>query len=174
MPADIWGINMRRNSRLHVGLVFVIAVTCLFVDPISKVSAQVSSTGAVNGEVTDQSGAVVPGAAMTLQNVATGTVRSSSTNSVGLFNFPFLPPGTYTLTVKKQGFKTFVTRNIVVRVNESVRRNVPLQVGEGAQEVAVSAHPLQVNTENANLGEVIGQKTIVDLPLNGRAFMQLS
>ena len=173
MPADIWGINMRRKSFLHVGFVFVIAATCLYVGPISKVSAQISSTGAVNGEVTDQSGAVVPGAAMTLQNVATGTVRSGSTNSVGLFNFPFLPPGTYTLTVKRQGFKTFVTRNIVVRVNESVRRNVPLQVGGGAQEVAVSAHPLQVNTENANLGEVIGQKTIVDLPLNGRAFMQL-
>ncbi|HZP02276.1 MAG TPA: TonB-dependent receptor [Terriglobia bacterium] len=164
---------MSRESYLRTGFALAIATGALLLIPISKLSAQVSSTGAVNGEVTDQSGAVVPGAVITLRNDATGVSRNTSTNDVGLFNLPFLPPGNYTVTVTRQGFKTFIARDIIVRVNETVRLDVSLQVGDVAQQIAVTAHPLQVNTENANLGGVIGTKTIVDLPLNGRSFMQL-
>jgi hypothetical protein len=151
----------------------LIGATLLFVVSVQQAHAQVASTGGVVGEVTDQSGAVVPQVSVTLVNVATGEERAGSTDSAGLYNFPFLPPGTYTLTAKKEGFKTSVTENIIVEVGATARHDVAMQIGEVVQEVSVTANAVAVNTENANLGQVIGSKTIVDLPLNGRAFLQL-
>src|SRR5579883_1260235 len=101
---------MSRESYLRTGFALAIATGALLLIPISKLSAQVSSTGAVNGEVTDQSGAVVPGAVITLRNDATGVSRNTSTNDVGLFKLPFLPPGNYTVTVTRQGLDRKSTR----------------------------------------------------------------
>lgn len=158
-----------RKSLPAILITFAVFVLLL----IPRAQAQVSSTGAITGQVVDPSGAAVPSAAVTLKNIATGGTNSGSTNATGLYNFPFLPPGVYTLIVKKTGFKTAVANNLIVRVNATARHDVTLQVGAVAQQVAVTAHPLEVDTENANLGGVIGAKTAVALPLNGRAFLQL-
>jgi Carboxypeptidase regulatory-like domain len=145
----------------------------LFCFSVGTLKGQVASSGAITGVVADQSGAVAPEVAVQVKNIATGETRSVLTGSEGRFNFPFLSPGTYTLTAKKSGFKTAIFNELIVQVNAILRSDVQLELGQVTQEVSVTAAPQSVNTEDATLGNVVGPKTIVTLPLNGRHFLQL-
>ena len=137
-----------------------------------KVIAQTS--GAVSELVTDAAGAVVPDANLVLRNVATGDTRNGITAGDGQYTFASVPPGTYTLTTQKPGFTVVTVENLIVQVNTPVRRDVTLTVAAVSQAVTVQASPVAVNSESASLGEVITAEKIVQLPLNGRNFLQLA
>ncbi len=133
--------------------------------------AQVSATGAgvVQGRVTDQTGAVVPGAQVTLTNVATKSVRRGTTNGKGIYVFPFVLPGVHDLTVTKTGFRRSILANQHVIVGQSLTLNVTLQVGETTQTVQVtSAAGAQLQTLNATMGNTLTAKTILQLPTFSR------
>src|SRR6266853_786014 len=129
--------------------------------------------GEITGEVRDASGAVVPRAAVAATNTATNASRTTVTNAEGIYSFPALNPGTYQVKVEAPGFQTAVRSNIELQVQQTARVDFTLVVGQAAQTVEVSSTALLLATESATVGTVIEQKSIVDLPLNGRNFLQL-
>jgi len=129
--------------------------------------------GEIVGEVVDSSGAVVPGAAVTVTNLATNATRSVRTNDAGLYSFPSLVPGPYRVRVEMTGFKTVTRTNIELQVQQSARVNIALEVGQVSEAVEVSGSAAMLATEEATVGTVIDNRRIVELPLNGRNFLQL-
>ncbi len=128
--------------------------------------------GEISGTVVDPSGAGVPNSTVTLTNTATNASRTEQTNEQGLYTFPSVPPGTYTVKVEHPGFKT-TTSNVEVQVQQSVRLDLTLQVGQVSESVEVSATAALLQSENATIGAVVENKTIVELPLNGREYLNL-
>jgi hypothetical protein len=134
--------------------------------------AQVS-TGTINGTVRDQSGAVVPNAMVTLENVATGVKRTTQSNNAGIYAFFDIHPGTYTLQVVKEGFRSATETHIVVQVNQTMTYNFTLQVGSPQQAVTVQAAAAAIETSTSELGTAVTTRSVNDLPLNGRNFTEL-
>ncbi len=139
--------------------------------PIGIASAQ--TFGEINGEVTDQTGAVAANANVTATHTATNTTRTTRTNEVGLYSFPALNPGAYQVKVEVPGFQTAVRSNIELQVQQTARVDFALSLGQTSQTVEISANAVMLTTESAAVGTVIEQKSIVELPLNGRDFLQL-
>src|SRR3954462_4078338 len=100
-------------------------------------TTRAQTQGGISGLVTDSSGAAVPGATVTVTNTATRGTRNTTTNAEGLYTFPAVPPGTYELKVELQGFKTAEIRSFKVDVQQTVRVDVPLQVGALDETVTV-------------------------------------
>jgi hypothetical protein len=138
----------------------------------SRVTAQFT-TASLGGIVVDPSGGVVPDAIVAVENAGTGFKRTTTTGSTGEYLFPSLPVGNYQLSVKKQGFTTYVQSGITLTVNQTASQRVQLQVGAVAQELTVTADTALVTTQSATLGQLVNQQNIVDLPLNGREVQQL-
>jgi Carboxypeptidase regulatory-like domain len=137
------------------------------------VRAQVTSATIV-GNVSDPSGAAIPGASITATNEATGKSYTGTTASDGTYIVPLLPiAGSYTVTINVKGFETFVQKGIILRVNQNVRVDAKLQLGQVTQVVAVTGQPPQVETTRSSLGEVVSHREISQLPLNGRNPIQL-
>ena len=130
-------------------------------------------TAQVQGVVTDQSGAVIPGVKVTATNTATGLSREALTDASGNYTFLTLPVGAYSIKAEKSGFRTYTASGITLAVNQVFVQNIAMQVGEVTQEVSVQANTAQVETSNMQLGGVVTGSTIVDLPLNGRNWVQL-
>src|SRR6058998_289218 len=128
----------------------------------------------VVGRVTDDTGAVVPGAMITITNTGTNESRTVIVNDSGEYAIPQLAPGRYTLTAEYTGFNKVVRSGIVLETNQQARFDVVLKVGGITEEVQVSAAAPLVTTENASLGNVVDQRKIVELPLNGRDYLQLA
>lgn len=131
-----------------------------------------SARGEVNGTVTDNTGAVVPSAVVRLLNTQTGVSDQSSTNASGYYVFINVQPGSYTLSVESSGFKA-AKANFGVSVNQTLTQNFTLEVGAVNETVTVSSEAAQVQTSSTNLGTVIAEQAVKDLPLNGRNFTQL-
>src|SRR5438309_9432412 len=132
--------------------------------------AALSQTGTSNitGIVRDVNGAVVPGASVTAKNEATGVTSTQTTTDSGLYAFSSLPVGKYTITVEKQGFKTLQKINNVLEVGIPLTVDVALEVGQVSETVTVQSGLEQLQTANATIGNVVEQKAIKALPLNGR------
>ena len=130
-------------------------------------------TGSVVGTVTDQSGAVVSGARVTITNVSTGQVINLTTNSSGAFNSGALNPGNYKVEVAQKGFST-VSTNTAVLVGNTATVNARLQLGSESQTIEVQANEVQVNTEQATVQGVLNTQQIENLPVNGRNFLDLA
>ncbi|MGH9657706.1 MAG: carboxypeptidase-like regulatory domain-containing protein, partial [Bryobacteraceae bacterium] len=126
------------------------------------------------GLVTDPSGAVIPGAVVTVRRPATGDVRTATTNETGNYTFPLLDIGEYEVTCSAPGFKTEVRRSVVLQLQQKARIDFLMQVGEQAEMVEIRGAPPLLRTEDATLGSVIESKRVVELPLNGRHFGQLA
>ncbi|MCX6594649.1 MAG: TonB-dependent receptor [Acidobacteria bacterium] len=129
--------------------------------------------GEITGEVRDTTGASVPGVTVNINNVATNAKRSSITNDAGIYSFPSLPPGVYNLKAEKQGFKSATSSNVEVQVQQTVRLDLDMTVGSVSESIEVSAQASALTTENSTLGTVVENKRIVELPLNGRNYLQL-
>jgi hypothetical protein len=129
--------------------------------------------GQITGLVTDTSGAVVLGAAVTVTNPQTGFTRTEVTNGSGIYTFPTLLPGVYDVKVEKEGFQAEIRRNVALQVEQVARLDFPLQVGTMTQAVEVNAGAPLLNTEDSTVGTVIENQRILDMPLNGRNFLQL-
>src|SRR6266496_1831561 len=156
---------MRFLKSTLVALVFTLFAT-------TALSAQ-TATGEVNGTVTDPNGAAVPGAAVKLINQATKVENEATTNQSGYFTFVNLKPANYTLLVEAKGFKKSLTNPFDLGVSETVTRNVALTVGEMTEVVEVSAGAELIQGSSSELGTVIAERAVEDLPLNGRNFTQL-
>lgn len=130
--------------------------------------------GGIAGTVKDTSGAIVPGASVTVTNTGTQQTTRLTSDSSGNFLATNLPVGQYVVTFEKQGFRRVVHSNITVSVNLTTRVDTVLQVGQVSQSVEVSAAPPLIQSESSSLGTVESQRRIVDLPLNGRNFIALA
>ena len=131
-------------------------------------------SGRITGTITDPSGSSVPQAEVTLTNLGTGVTRTTTSGSTGEYTIESIPPGSYSLQVRKEGFKSYVVSNLVLRVNESRTADVQLSLGGVTESVEVRADPLALDTTTATIGHVVEHQQIVDLPLNGRNFTQLT
>jgi len=131
------------------------------------------TTASLGGTVQDPAGGVIPEATVTVQNEAMGFTRTIATLPNGEFLFPSLPVGQYKLTVSKAGFTTYVQTGIVLTVNQAATLTVTLKVGAVTQEVNVSANAEILTTRTATVGQLVNQRQIVDLPLNGREAQSL-
>jgi hypothetical protein len=129
--------------------------------------AQVGSAS-LAGEVTDPTGAAIPGASVTVKNADTNLVGASTSNEQGAYRIAPLPPGTYTLTVATKGFSTYVQQGIILTVALAATQNVTLKPGTAEQTVQVTANAELLNTTSASIGMAINSEAITQLPLNGR------
>jgi hypothetical protein len=129
--------------------------------------------GEITGRVTDPSGAVIPGASVTLTNVSTNAARNSITAEGGTYTFPSIPPAMYRLRTELPGFKTAVSDPFEVQVQQVVRLDVVLQVGQVSDTVEVAATADLLQAETATVGTVVENKIITELPLNGRQYLGL-
>ncbi|MBK9168366.1 MAG: TonB-dependent receptor [Bryobacterales bacterium] len=149
-----------------------LAVLSLLAFP-SQVLPQ-ATTAKVVGTVSDPSGAVIPGAQVTIQNRQNNQTRRSEADAAGNYEFSFLAPGPYTLSVEAQGFIRAEVSTFQLSVDQVSRVDVKLQIGQATESIQVEAGAVQMQTENATVGTVIDSKQVVDLPLNGRSFVQLA
>ena len=131
------------------------------------------STATVQGTVTDQKGSVVPGAKITARNQATGIERTSQTDSDGNYQIAALPVGLYSIEVEAQGFKRDLVSNFRVEVGRTIVRDFSLEVGTIEQNVNISAETPVIETATTSVGTVINQRTVQEIPLNGRHFVDL-
>ena len=132
-----------------------------------------TATGEVNGTVTDTSGASVPGAIVKLTNQATSIETTRSTNDSGAFVFVNVQPGPYVVRASHPGFKETEIRAVEVGVNQAAKLNIKLDVGGVSETVEVAATAALIQTTTTELGTIIPEKVVNDLPLNGRNFTQL-
>jgi carboxypeptidase family protein len=161
-------MSLRTVGRVVLAILFA----CLVLLHSAPVWAQ--ETADVVGTVTDASGAVVPGATVTLTNVLTNVVQTSPTNGSGDFLFTLLQVGTYTVKVEAKGFKTFTVSNFALSSGDRFRADAKLEVGEAAQTVEVSggvAPALQ--TDTSTVGSLVPSQSVEDIPLNGRNLIKL-
>jgi hypothetical protein len=127
-----------------------------------------ATTVRLSGTVADTDGASVPGANITALNTGTGLKMSVQTGNDGTFSFPALPVGTYDLTAERIGFETYVQKGILLAVDHAATLNVKLKVGAITQEVVVAASTGMLTTSTGTLSQLVDEKSIQDLPLNGR------
>jgi hypothetical protein len=140
---------------------------------VAPVAAQ-SFTATIRGTVRDQSGAVVPGANITVQNTNKGWTRTTVTNGLGDYVITQLPADTYSITAQLTGFKTEVREAVVLQVGQEGRIDFTLAVGGLEEKVVITAGAPLVQSENAMVGNVIDEQKIKEMPLNGREFWQLA
>ena len=129
--------------------------------------------GEITGVVTDPSGAIITGATLTVTNTQTNAARTATTNVAGNYSFPALLPGVYNVRAEMQGFQSELRSGVELQVQQVARLDFQLRVGAVAETVEVTGGAPQLNTENATVGTVIENQRIVELPLNGRNFIQL-
>ena len=136
--------------------------------------AQLATTTALVGTVTDTSGQVVPTVKITATNTETGESYSTTTNDQGYYNIQFVRAGTYNLTLERTGFEKFQKTGIVVEENQIVRNDASLTVGSLSQTVTIQAEASVIKTDDASVSENITSRQVSDLPINGRDPMFLA
>jgi hypothetical protein len=148
-------------------------VVCLLLSVCLPICAQ-KFTGTIRGTVTDNSGAVVPNAEVSITNTDNGEVRTVKTNQSGEYVAVDLNAGNYTVTVKQPGFKESVSKGVVLNVSSITVVNTQLEVGKVSEQVTVEASVVQVETATGAVGNVVEGNEVRELPLNGRSFAQLT
>src|SRR5260370_21446766 len=145
---------------------FASALLCLALGPHATYGQDVSAS--ITGIIKGSSGAVVPGDKVTATKLDTNISSTTTSGSGGSYVIPLLRPGKYTLTVSQAGFKTYAETGIVLELNQKANLEVTLQVGQISDRVEVSAEAPLISTEDAAVGKVIDNKSIMRIPLNGR------
>jgi Carboxypeptidase regulatory-like domain len=153
--------------------VLILAFVGTVVLGMGSVALAQTVNGTIHGTVTDATGAAIPDASVQVTNLANGLTRTAVANSSGFYTITELPPGQYSIRVSKTSFATVVQEHLELLVNQNLQADYTLKVGDVTERVEVSAAPPVLETANATLGQVIGSKQVVDLPLNGRQFTQL-
>ena len=163
--STIRGLSAFISVRLRLALV---AVALLGITPLKAQNAEVS------GLITDPSNLAVPGARVVMQSVDTGALRGVFSNEQGQYSVPALLPGRpYNITVQANGFKTVHQNGIVVEVDQRARLDFSLTIGRSAESIAVQGNAPLLNTSDASVSTVIGNRFVENLPLNGRNFSSL-
>jgi hypothetical protein len=146
------------------------AVLCLILSALPLAAQNASLAGTVK----DQQGGVIPNAAVTLTSADTGVSQDITADNSGNFEFPTVRPAAYTVKVAQKGFQTYTSTGIVLAVDERRRLDIVLQVGDTSSVVNVESQTATVSTESSTLGSVVENKKIVEIPLNGRFFLDLA
>ncbi len=168
-------MSSSKPSRLSCWLTSLSLVLSLCLVCSTLVSAQ-STGGRILGRVADSSGAVLANVKVTATNDATGITRETKTNASGDYVFPEVPVGTYTLTFDLSGFKTDVRKSVTLDVNQVITLNMSMQIGASKEVVEVTSEAPLVDTTSTQLGAVVNDRTVTQLPLNSRdtyQFLQL-
>ena len=161
----------KRQYWLLLSLLFSFA----FLFPVCVAYAQTATSGAVVGTITDPSGAAVPNGSVQLLNTGTNATTTQTTNNSGQFTFGNVVPGTYKVTVTAAGFRTSTVESLTVDVNKSVTVPVQLEVGGANEVVEVSAAATnQLQTQDAQIGNVVSTNDILRLPTLGRNATELT
>src|SRR5262245_3401988 len=135
--------------------------------------AQGGAVAQISGTVKDQSGAVLPGAEITVTRTDTSATRMTISNEGGVYALPNLSVGPYKLEASLPGFVTFVQTGIVLQVNSNPAINIVLQVGQVSQTLEVQADVAMVETRSTGVGQVIDNQRVLEMPLNGRNLTDL-
>jgi Carboxypeptidase regulatory-like domain/TonB dependent receptor len=160
-------------QKLVVFRALLLLLTVCFLVGVRPLFAQMD-TGSVLGTVTDQSGAVIIGAKVTMTNEGTGISMTAVTGPDGVYKFSPVKIGSYKIDVVSQGFQTTTTPGVVVDIGANVVQNFTLRTGSVTETIEVSAAPPLLQSQSAAVGQVVDSKTVNDLPLNGRNFTFLA
>lgn len=144
-----------------------------FVIGLGSIAYSQATTGTLSGRITDPQGAVVPGATVQVLNADTNVAVTTQSNTSGEYVVPFLPPGTYRLVIRKTGFQQIIKSGVTLHIQETIAQDFVLAVGSVSQSVQVTTATPVMQTQSAAVGQVIDNKTISTLPLNGRDYTQL-
>lgn len=164
---------LRANSSAGVRVMKYVVVCVVLILSVAMVAGAQLPTGTILGVVKDSSGAAVPGATMTAINVDTNATRTSTTEEDGSYRFDALPVGNYQVKAEKTGFGT-VQNTLTLTVAQQATVNFSLTVGAVSQTITATAEALLVNTTQSSLGGLVDSQRIVDLPLNGRNYNDLT
>lgn len=148
----------------------IIATLFLF----STAALAQTSMGRILGTVTDTTGAVIPGAHVSITNTATGVMRTVTTSSAGDFLAPNLPPGPYSVSAESPGFDKLVRTGLVLEVARDIQLELQLKPGSVSQSVTINSEAPVINTSNNVLGTTLSNQAINELPLQGRDFQNLA
>ncbi len=159
-----------RRAPVSGRSLFWVLALCLIVSPAL---AQLAGTGTIQGTISDPSGAVISGAQVTVTDVATSVKHQTVSSGGGVFSFPNLSIGTYDLSVKATGFKTYRQTGVVLEVGSNIAINVNLSVGAATQEVHVQATALALQTQDTSFKQTIDQREVNELPLIDRQMTSL-
>ncbi|HEY2015916.1 MAG TPA: carboxypeptidase regulatory-like domain-containing protein [Bryobacteraceae bacterium] len=151
------------NFFYRLAVLSLVAALCAWGQAVSSLA----------GVVSDASGGVIPGATVKVENASQGLNRETKSDQAGRYTLPQLPPGTYKVTAKADGFADTVVSEVILRVNSPVTLPLKMELGKVSESVAVSAEATQVNTTDASIGNAIGTTTILELPLNARNIVGL-
>ena len=132
------------------------------------------TTSQINGTVSDKTGAVVSGATVRVTNVETDVTREATTDASGSYSLPLLPPGRYRVNIQREGFRPVVQENVTLEVNQVARLDFSLELGAVTESVQVTSAAPLIESDTSAIGQVIENKQITELPLNGRNFVQLA
>jgi len=163
----------QRNFFLSRGFLFVRCMTVLTIVLAVSAGAPGQSTATLQGTVTDPSNAAVANATVVIRSVSTGVEHRTATDSAGAYFIPGLLPDVYRVEVTASGFRKFVVRDLKLDVATTVSENAHLVVGAVTQEIDVTGGVPLVDTSTVSVGQVIEDKTVQDIPLNGRHFVDL-
>ena len=147
---------------------FILPLALIAIFQLSNGSLLAQGFGTVVGTVTDTTGSVVPGVKVTVTDQGTKVARSVNANEQGYFVIPALHPSTYDVTAAAPGFATFSQNNVTLLADQSLTVDFQMKVGQATETVTVETNALQVNTSSSTISQVVEEKRIVDLPLNGR------
>ena len=154
-----------KSSKLAFFLFFVAAAGTVY--------GQGGAAGTILGTVTDATGAVISGAKVTITNTGTATSRVTETTGAGDYAVPNLVPGPYQVTVEATGFSKGEVSNITLQVAQEVRENVILKTGTATETVTVTSGGVALDTDTSEIAQLVTQKQVDQLPLNGRNFINL-
>src|SRR5262245_15018732 len=154
-------MSMKRVCLISLILVAVSSITLA------------QSTGTIQGTITDPTGAVVSGAKVTVRNQSTGYERFVQTDTNGGYQAVALPPGVYRVEAQSQGFVSQAVNELTLEVSRIIVQNIQLKIGDVTQRVEVTADTQTIETATMTVGQVINQKTVQEIPLNGRHFVDL-
>ena len=159
------------RSRLMFSITRRAALLLVISAAVAHLQAQI--TGSIFGQVSDQTGAPLVGAKVRAANTLTNEVRNSVTNELGYYTFPELPVGIYTVTTEQQGFKTVVREGIALSLNRNARVDLRVDVGALTEHVSVVGDAALVETTTNEMGGLVDQRRLAELPLNGRNTLSL-
>lgn len=162
-----------RNFRQpHLSLTFSLSITIVALFILSA-SVEAQSTASIEGRVTDQHGAVIPGVEITVANPSTGWARVSVTDVAGYYQLAALAVGDYRLEVRATGFQTQIVERFRIEVGRKIVQDFRLQVGDLSQQVTVTAKGELIERATVSVGHVIDRRMVQEAPLNGRYFLDL-
>src|SRR5437764_7424754 len=160
------------NKKARAPFLAAIILCLLPFSLTSFVFAQ-AGRGAISGSVTDASGAIIPGAAVTATDTATGSKLTATTTAAGIYSFVSLPPGAYEVSASQKGFETTLRKGVIVTVDQSTTVNLSMKVGSVSEVVTVNETSSLVDTTNSTVGQLISSETIDRVPLLTRNVFDL-